>query len=212
MNRFLVLGCLWMLSGATTVHGQSGDGADMLRRFLESATTLRADFRQSLYTADAAEPQISEGVLMIKRPGRFRWEYTVPEGQLVVCDGEKVWMYDRDLEQVTVRPIDDTLRGTPAMLLSGQATLDDTFEILDSYEDDGLVWVQLRPLSGSPEFESLRIGLAEGALDRMELKDSLGQMTRIELFDIQTNDALDDGLFVFVPPEGADVIGQGGEL
>jgi len=212
MTRFLVLGCLWMLSAATSVHGQAVDGAQALRLFLDNTSTLKADFRQSLYTADSDEPQISEGVLMIKRPGRFRWEYTMPEGQLVVCDGDKVWMYDPDLEQVTVRPIDDTLRGTPAMLLSGQATLDETFEVLGSHEEDGLVWVDLRPLSGSPEFESLRIGLADGALERMELKDSLGQMTRIELSDLQVNVDLDDGLFAFVPPEGADVIGQGGEL
>jgi outer membrane lipoprotein carrier protein len=212
MIRFLVLGCFWLLSAATTTHAQSGEGAETLRRFLDNATTLRADFRQALYTADSEEPQVSEGLLMIKRPGRFRWEYTVPEGQLVVCDGDKVWMYDEELEQVTVRPVDDTLRGTPAMLLSGQTTLDETFEIIGSYEEDGRDWVELRPLSGSPEFSSLRIGLSGGALDRMELRDSLGQMTRIEFFNLQSGLKLDDSLFEFVPPAGADVIGQGGDF
>jgi outer membrane lipoprotein carrier protein len=212
MIRYLLIGSLWMLSTATTVHGQSGDGADSLRRFLDDATTLRAEFRQSLYGPESAEPQVSEGVLMIKRPGRFRWEYTEPEGQLVVCDGDRVWMYDQDLAQVTVRPIDDTLRGTPAMLLSGQATLDETFEVIGSRQEDGLVWIDLRPLSGSPEFDSLRIALADGALERMELKDALGQMTVIQLFDLERNIDLDDALFVFVPPDGADVIGLGGAL
>lgn len=212
MIRFLVLGCFWLLSAATTSFAQSGEGAETLRRFLDDATTLKADFRQSLYTADSEEPQVSEGVLMIKRPGRFRWEYTMPEGQLVVCDGDRVWMYDEELEQVTVRPIDDTLRGTPAMLLSGQATLDETFEVMGSHEEDGRTWVDLRPLSLSPEFESLRIGMLDGAMDRMELRDSLGQMTRIEFFHLQTGLELDDSLFRFVPPEGADVIGQEGDF
>lgn len=212
MIRFLLSGCFLLLFAATSLHAQPEGGAETLRRFLDEATTLKAEFRQSLYTADSEEPQVSEGLLMIKRPGRFRWEYVVPPGQLVVCDGEKVWMYDEDLEQVTVRPVDDTLRGTPAMLLSGQATLDETFEVIGSHDEDGRTWVDLRPRSGSPEFESLRIGLTGGVMDRMELRDSLGQMTRIELFDLQSGLDLDDSLFEFVPPAGADVIGQEGDF
>ena len=212
MMRILVIGGLWAMSAISVAHGESGDGADDLRRFLDSTTSLQADFRQSLYAPESDRPQVSEGVLMIKRPGRFRWEYTVPDGQLVVCDGDQVWMFDQDLEQVTVRPVDDTLRGTPAMLLSGQATLDQTFEIVRTYAEDGLDWVELRPLSGSPDFETVRIGLVDGVMARMELRDSLGQMTRIELTAVQVNVSLDDSLFVFVPPAGADVIGQGGDL
>ena len=121
-------------------------------------------------------------------------------------------MYDQDLEQVTVRPVDDTLQGTPAMLLSGQASLDETFDVVDSFDDDGLAWVVLQPKAGSPEFVSLRIGLADGIVQRMELLDSLGQATRIELSGVVTDAELDEGLFVFEPPEGADVIGQGGSL
>jgi outer membrane lipoprotein carrier protein len=121
-------------------------------------------------------------------------------------------MYDPDLEQVTVRQIDETLRGTPAMLLSGQATLDETFRVLDSYEKEGLIWIRLEPLADSPEFENLRIGMGDGSIRRMELTDSLGQMTRIDLSNVITDADLEDDLFVFVPPEGADVIGQGEEF
>jgi outer membrane lipoprotein carrier protein len=121
-------------------------------------------------------------------------------------------MYDEDLEQVTVRPVDDTLRGTPAMLLSGQATLDETFEVLRTFDKDGLAWVALRPREGSPEFASLQIGLEGGLLRRMELVDSLGQLTTIELWDVERDADLADDLFAFEPPEGADVIGQGASL
>ncbi|MGD8907529.1 MAG: outer membrane lipoprotein chaperone LolA [Gammaproteobacteria bacterium] len=201
---------LALLSFAPSSSGEGDEGAQALRHFLEDVVSLRSGFVQRIYASDSEEPQVSEGLLMIKRPGRFRWEYTSPTEQLVVCDGEKLWMYDPDLEQVTVREIDQSLRGTPAMLLSGQATLDETFRVLDSYREEGLVWVALEPLADSPEFENLRIGMADGVLKRMELTDSLGQMTRIDLSNVATEADLEDGLFVFVPPDGADVIGQGG--
>lgn len=203
---------LVLLGFAAPSSGEEVQGAQALRDFLNDVVSLRAGFVQRIYAADSDEPQVSEGRLMIKRPGRFRWEYTAPTEQLVVCDGEKLWMYDPDLEQVTVRQIDQTLRGTPAMLLSGQATLDETFRVLDSYREDGLAWVALEPLSDSPEFENLRIGMADGVLTRMELTDSLGQMTRIDLSNTVTEADLEDSLFDFVPPEGADVIGQGAGL
>jgi outer membrane lipoprotein carrier protein len=183
-----------------------------LRRFLDESGGLQAKFRQALHTDHSPDPQVSEGTLFIKRPGRFRWEYSAPPGQLVVCDGDRIWMYDEDLEQVTVRPVDDTLRGTPAMLLSGQATLDETFEVLRTFDKDGLAWVALRPREGSPEFASLQIGLEGGLLRRMELVDSLGQLTTIELWDVERDADLADDLFAFEPPEGADVIGQGASL
>ena len=209
-TAFLVL--LLSLSSLSPAVAGDSDGGEALSRFLEGTTTLRAAFRQSLLTANAAEPQVSEGVLMIKRPGRFRWEYSAPTEQLVVCDGARLWMYDPDLEQVTVRPIDESLRGTPAMLLSGQATLDETFRVLESYEEGGLEWVRLEPLAGSPEFDTLVIGLEGGVLRQMELTDSLGQRTRIELTDVNVGADLDDSLFLFTPPDGADVIGQGDKL
>ncbi|KPK59876.1 MAG: hypothetical protein AMJ59_09005 [Gammaproteobacteria bacterium SG8_31] len=212
MIRFLLIALLSALAAPSPTFAEDADAGQALRRFLEDASSLRAHFVQSVYSTEMPEPQVSEGVLMIKRPGRFRWEYRLPTEQLVVCDGDRLWMYDPDLEQVTVRAIDETLRGTPAMLLSGQASLDETFRVLESDEDQGLSWVRLEPLADSPEFESLRVGLDEGVLRRMELTDSLGQMTRIDLSDVVVGGELDDGLFVFEPPAGADVIGQGDEL
>ena len=199
----------WFALTGVTLAEQT-DAGESLRLFLGDVVSLKADFTQSLFTADSETPQVSSGTLLIKRPGRFRWEYEQPALQLVICDGGRIWMYDEDLEQVTVRPVDETLRGTPAMLLSGQATLDDTFEILKSYSDGDLDWVDLKPRDGSPEFVSLSIALRQGILQRMELTDSLGQVTRVELDDIKVDADVADDLFLFEPPPGVDVIGVGG--
>lgn len=199
----------WFALTGVTLAEQT-DAGESLRLFLGDVVSLKADFTQSLFTADSEIPQVSSGTLLIKRPGRFRWEYEEPALQLVICDGGRIWMYDEDLEQVTVRPVDETLRGTPAMLLSGQATLDDTFEILKSYSDGELDWVDLKPRDGSPEFVSLSIALRQGILQRMELTDSLGQVTQVELDDIKVDAEVADDLFVFEPPPGVDVIGVGG--
>ncbi|MDH4030464.1 MAG: outer membrane lipoprotein chaperone LolA [Chromatiales bacterium] len=199
----------WFALTGVTLAEQT-DAGESLRLFLGDVVSLKADFTQSLFTADSETPQVSSGTLLIKRPGRFRWEYEQPALQLVICDGGRIWMYDEDLEQVTVRPVDETLRGTPAMLLSGQATLDDTFEILKSYSDGDLDWVDLKPRDGSPEFVSLSIALRQGILQRMELTDSLGQVTQVELDDIKVDAEVADDLFVFEPPPGVDVIGVGG--
>jgi outer membrane lipoprotein carrier protein len=199
----------WFALTGVTLAEQT-DAGESLRLFLGDVVSLKADFTQSLFTADSETPQVSSGTLLIKRPGRFRWEYEQPALQLVICDGGRIWMYDEDLEQVTVRPVDETLRGTPAMLLSGQATLDDTFEILKSYSDGELDWVDLKPRDGSPEFVSLSIALRQGILQRMELTDSLGQVTQVELDDIKVDAEVADDLFVFEPPPGVDVIGVGG--
>jgi len=210
VGRSFVVGTLaWLALTGVTLAEQT-DAGESLRLFLGEVVSLKADFRQSLFTADSETPQVSSGTLLIKRPGRFRWAYKEPASQLLICDGGRIWMYDEDLEQVTVRPVDETLRGTPAMLLSGQATLDETFEILKSRSDGELDWVDLRPRDGSPEFVSLSIALRQGILQRMELTDSLGQVTRVELDDIKVDADVADDLFLFEPPPGVDVIGVGG--
>ncbi|MGI9264147.1 MAG: outer membrane lipoprotein chaperone LolA [Gammaproteobacteria bacterium] len=179
-----------------------------LHHFLTDVSTLAAGFRQQLFDSDGRSIQESRGRFYIQRPGRFRWEYDQPE-QLVVCDGQLLWMYDYDLEQVTVRTVDDTLRGTPAMLLSGQGQLDDSFEIGASYEEDNLAWLELTPRGENPEFKGVRAGLSDGHLAVMEVRDSLDQVTRIEFHDLELDLELESGLFEFTPPEGVDVIGEG---
>ncbi len=187
-------------------HG-ADDGVAILKAFLADTTTLEAAFEQTLSPNGDSEPQVSRGRFYLKRPGRFRWDYQEPAEQLVVSDGERIWMFDRDLDQVTVRPIDESLRGTPAMLLSGEASLDESFAVIASRLDDGIRYVTLEPLQPSPEFESLTVGLASGQIVSMELLDGIGQRSLIEFSDLRSNAPLDDGLFRFEPPPGVDVIG-----
>lgn len=210
MTKFFVL--FWILvsvgSPALAESGESSDPETELRHFLTDVSSLAAGFRQQLFDSTGRSMQESRGRFYIQRPGRFRWEYDEPE-QLVVCDAQLLWMYDRDLEQVTVRTVDETLSGTPAMLLSGQGRLDDSFEIGAVYEEEGLSWIELTPRGENPEFKGVRVGLDAGQVAVMEVRDSLDQVTRIDFHDLELGADLPDSLFQFTPPEGVDVIGKG---
>lgn len=178
----------------------------LLDRFLAEVETLEAGFRQVLVEADSGRERESSGVLYLRRPDRFRWDYREPVPQLVVADGTDLWLYDPDLEQVTVRSLDDGLSSTPAMLLSGQGRLEDSFARGAAYAEDGIDWLELKPLDADSGFAAVRVGFVEGELAVMELTDTLGQTTRIRFFEVRRNVPLDDALFVFEPPAGADVL------
>jgi outer membrane lipoprotein carrier protein len=184
--------------------------AEALEQFLARSDALTADFRQLLLREDGTTAEESSGRFYVSRPGRFRWEYVEPSEQLVVSDGERLWMFDADLEQVTVRNVDDGLAGTPAMLLSGEGRLADSFEFGASYPEDGLDWVELKPVAERAEFKGLRVGLRDGVMGAMEVIDNLEQVTRIEFSDVRLGGELDEALFRFEPPPGADVIGLEG--
>jgi outer membrane lipoprotein carrier protein len=207
MGRNVKLTGLLLVCGCLAPALASADAAAALRAFLDEAQTMSAAFRQTLISESGEAAQESTGRFYVKRPGRFRWDYETPAQQLVVSDGTSLWMYDADLEQVTVRAVDETLSGTPAMLLSGRGSLDDNFRIVETYERDGLGWVALEPLETSPEFEALRVALDGDSIARIEVVDSLGQLSRLEFSDFRRDPPLDDGLFRFEPPEGVDVIG-----
>jgi outer membrane lipoprotein carrier protein len=180
-----------------------------LRAFLAETVTLEARFSQVLLE-DSGRAQVSEGAFYLHRPHRFRWDYASPAPQLVVADGEHLWMFDPDLEQVTVRRLDEGLSGTPAMLLSGDGALDDSFRVGAAYREDGLDWVELAPLSEAADFSGVRVGFRGGELESMELIDALGQTTVIRFTELRMNPPLDAALFQFTPPAGADVIRDDG--
>jgi outer membrane lipoprotein carrier protein len=181
--------------------------AQRLESALASLTGLRAGFRQTVTDAGGNRIETAEGQVALARPGRFRWDYRKPR-QLIVSDGTTVWLYDVDLAQVTVRPATDSLAGTPALLLSGEADVGEAFLISDGGSADGLEWSLLRPRSPEGDFTELRVGIADRVLRRMRLLDKLGQTTELEFNAIERDPDFDAGTFRFTPPPGVDVVGR----
>jgi len=181
--------------------------AQRLESALGGLTGLRAQFSQSVIDARGQVIETAEGTVSLARPGKFRWEYRVPE-QLIVSDGVTVWFHDIGLEQVTIRAAADTLAGTPAMLLSGQGDLRAEFEIADGGTEEGLAWSRLTPREEEGDFRELRVGVASGDLRRMTLLDRLGQTTELKFERIERNPRFDKAVFSFIPPPGVDVVGR----
>jgi len=178
-----------------------------LREFLSTTMTLRAEFTQQRVVGAGGRP--ASGRLLLSRPGRFRWDYREPYSQLILADGERLWIYDPDLEQVIVKAQDDALGSSPARLLSGEIELDRHFTTVDLGLRDGLSWVELRPSGADDgEFNTVRLGFASGTLKAMQMLDNLGTATDIYFSEIEINIDLDSSLFSFTPPPGVDVLGE----
>ena len=185
----------------------SGVALEQLESFIQDIETFEADFEQTLYDSDSEPLQKSIGTIQLKRPGKFIWTYFSPEEQQIVADGERIWMYDKDLEQVTVNSIRDRIAGTPLVLLMRAAPLDDSFSLTELGSSDGVNWVELTPKADSSDFEQVFIGLNSDGLAAMELRDNFGQATQIIFTDFNAGVDLADALFEFIVPEGVDVIG-----
>lgn len=183
-------------------------GVQQLRDFVAGARSAEGEFEQVVTAQSGRRPQEASGSFAYARPGRFHWEYDRPYRQVLVGDGERLWSWDPDLNQVTVRTIGDALGATPAAILFGSGALEDSFELADGGEHDGLAWAEARPRRTESGFESLRIGLADGQLRRMEMRDHFGQTTVIHFTRLRANPEFAADRFTFSPPAGADVIGE----
>ena len=190
---------------AASAVAQAG-GIDELHAFLDGAKNGRATFTQTVVARTGRAPQQSSGTFAFQRPGKFRWSYDKPFEQLVVGDGAKVWVYDKDLNQVIVRALDAALGATPAALLAGDNALERNFTLVDGGNADGLAWVDATPKAAESTFTKVRIGF-KGALPRaMELTDAFGQTTRLAFEAFEKNVTLGAEMFRFTPPQGADVV------
>lgn len=203
MMRALVAACLLLAAYPVT----AGEAMERLQAFTEGLATFSAGFVQTLYDENQEPVQRSEGVAWLERPGLFRWEYRDPYTQVIVADGERLWIYDADLEQVTVRETGQALATAPIMLLSGEAPLDEQFEMRELGEREGLQWVELRPKVQDTDFERIFLGLDEDTLRVMELRDRFDQATQIRFHHIELDAEIDASRFEFTPPEGVDVVG-----
>ena len=200
------LGLVLALSAA----GVRADAVDALRDFTRDARSGRAAFTQTVTSPDGAKKKVSSGQFEFARPNRFRFAYTKPYEQLIVGDGREVWLYDVDLQQASVRPMDQALGATPAALLAG-AALEKDFELQPQPSANGLDWVQAVPRAANGEsigFKSLRVGFKGKVLAAIELVDGFGQRSLLAFSDVATNTAPAPEAFRFTPPAGVQVLRQ----
>lgn len=195
-------------AAATATATAPSAGAAKLERMLAETRTVSAKFEQVLLDAELKTVRETHGEFALERPNKFRWDYAVPQAQTIVSDGKKLWIYDPELAQVTVKPLDGTLARSPAALLGGAGKLAENFTVIDLGVDGALHWLELLPRVDDAEFERVRIGLGARFVEVMELKDAFGQTTRITLKGGVLNGRLDRKLFQFVPPPGVDVAGE----
>jgi outer membrane lipoprotein carrier protein len=196
-------------SAAAAADVPSDDSVGRVQSYLGSLRTLQADFVQVVRNRQGQISSRATGRLSISRPDRFRWDYREPYVQTIVADGRKLWLYDSDLEQVTVRPLEAGLGSTPAMLLSGAGSVAESFAGGPVERDGQWTWCRLTPRERGSDFERVSLGFnARGELAAMQLLDKLGQTTELEFSELRRNVTLDAGLFRFEPPPGADVIGD----
>ena len=181
---------------------------EQLHQFLQSTKTLKAEFAQTVIAKNGRKPQQSSGQVAISRPGKLRWDIQKPYPQLVVGDGEKIWIYDPELKQVTIRKAGQAIGGSPAALLAGNNELEKNFKLSEAGESEGFNWVEAIAKADDSGFEKIRLGLIGSDLKAMELYDNFGQTTLIRFSRLERNVSLPAATFKFTPPAGVDGVGE----
>ena len=192
-----------MLSWAPKVQATND-----LQRFFSDVQSYTAKFSQVVLDESFNLLQESSGTLWIQRPDKFRWDYDIPFEQHIVGDGERIWVHDVELQQVTVRRVSGGLGATPALLLAGRGKLDENFSVNSLGLQGQLEWTQLIPKNKDGGYEEIRVGFENGRIRILEMIDGFGQTTRIALRDANENVEINAGKFVFEPPPGTDVVGE----
>lgn len=182
---------------------------DKLKTFIAASHSAQANFTQEVQDKNGKRLQSASGTMQFVRPGKFRWVYQKPYEQIIVGDGKKFWMYDVDLNQVAVKKLDAALGSSPAALLSGNNEIERDFLLKDKGEKEGLDWLEAKPKSAESNFEKILMAFnAKSELLVMELFDTFGHRTVLRFSEVKNNPALSPQLFHFVPPKGADVLGE----
>lgn len=204
------------LCASLLISDAHAGAVDKLHSFFDTTRSMRADFAQIVVAKNGKRPQQSTGVMMFSRPGKFRWQIERPYSQLLVGDGRKIWIYDPDLRQVTVKKFDAALGSSPVALLVGESdgkssdkgALERNFTLREAGEREGLEWLEAIPKSTDSGFEKLLLGFSGNDLKSMELFDNFGQVTTLFFSNLDRNPQLSPALFRFTPPAGVDVLSE----
>ena len=189
--------------------GAHAGAVEKLKIFIASTRSAQADFTQNVLDQNGKRIQSASGIMQFQRPGKFRWTYHKPYEQIIVGDGEKFWLYDVDLNQVTVRKLDAALGNSPAALLSGNNDIENNYTLTESGSEEGLEWLQAVPKGSESSFEKIRMSFdAHSSLSSMELSDMYGHKTVLSFSTMQRNPKISEQQFRFTSPEGADVLGE----
>lgn len=198
-----------LVAGALFLSSQAQAGAlDQFKSFVSSTQSARGEFTQQLVKIDSGTAKVSNkssGTFTFARPGKFIWTYQKPYEQLLQADGEKLYIYDKDLNQVTIRKLGDALGSSPAAILFGSNDLEKNFTLKEGPTKDGLEWLEATPKSKDTTFDHIGIGLRNGVPAAMELRDSFGQVSLLTFTKFEKNPSLPATQFKFAVPKGADV-------
>jgi len=193
-------------AGCALLAPAHGGSLDQLRAFLTQTSSARGEFVQRVSTRSGSAQPVSSGRFAFQRPGKFRWIYEKPYEQVIVADGTRLVLYDKDLNQVTIRKLGAALPSSPASILFGSNEFEKEFEVTDIGARDGLEWVRAKPRAKDSTFELIEIGFRDGLPQAMRLADNFGQVTQLIFSKLERNPKLDAETFGFTPPKGADVL------
>jgi len=203
--RALLASCVALSLALVPAAARAG-AIEKLHAFIEQTRAAKADFTQEVVDSTGSVEQKASGTVEFQRPGKFRWTYDKPYEQLIVGDGEKLWIYDKDLNQVTRRNLDKALGSSPAALLAGADDIDKYFSLSALGMKKKLDWLEVKPYDQDSLFDRVRMGFRGNSLEVMELYDHFGQKTTIRFSNFQRNPKSAPELFTFTVPKGADVV------
>jgi outer membrane lipoprotein carrier protein len=189
------------------VHAYAATAQEQLHAFVSSVTAATGSFTQATSGGQQSQPRPPQsGTFSFQRPGKFKWSVQKPYEQLILSDGKQVYQYDPDLAQVTVRKVDQAIGTSPAAILFGAGSLEQSFDVSALPAKDGLDWLRAKPRTTDAGFSRVDIGFKNNQPARIELLDAFGQTTRVDLSNIVPNAKINAQDFIFTPPKGVDVV------
>lgn len=199
---------LALLTSLLSLNAAYADGMSNVKAFYQQTQSVRASFHQIVTDRQGRKIQEVDGEMQLKRPNKFRWDYSKPYEQQIISDGKQVWLYDTDLAQVTVNTLRQSIGSSPAALLAGDANIDKSFRLTNASRKDELEWVSASPKDKESGFDKILMGFKDNKIQALSLIDSFGHTTNITFSNVEVNPTLDEKNFLFKPPQGVDVVGE----